>query len=127
MVLLRRALYELQRDPKMSRRGPTEPELLNYMASRGWPSIINDFDQAMQRLIQLGKAEPDAANTARANARYRLTHHGLIEEDQFGPSGRRPLLPKFWAALREPERIASAILAAAAALIGYLFGAGRQP
>src|SRR5439155_4419071 len=110
-VWLRRALYELQRAPGASSRGPTELEIVNYMSAKKWPSVVRDFDQAMRRLIELGKAETDGPKDRRSEEHFRLTHDGLVEEETVGQPGRRPIVAKVYDELRKPTRIAGGVYA----------------
>jgi hypothetical protein len=122
-VWLRRALYELQRAPGASSKGSTAPEILNYVSAKKWPSISRDFDQAMQRLIDLKKAATDGPKSRRSEEHFWLTHDGLVEEETIGQPGRRSLVLKVCDELRRPTRIAGGVYAVVGVVIGYLLRA----
>lgn len=118
VVLLRRALYELQRQPNANPKGVTKTEILTYMAARRYPSMVNDFDEAVARLMTF-LAEGSADGT---EIRYRLNHNGLVEEETVGIPGRRPRLVRALDELGKPERIAGAVVTLAAVILGFVLG-----
>lgn len=109
--------------PGATSKGPTEPEILNYMSAKKWPSLSKDFDQAMQRLIDLKKAETDGPKERRSEEHFRLTHDGLVEEETVGQPGRRSFVVKVYEELRKPTRIAGGVYALVGVVIGYLLRA----
>jgi len=120
VVQLRRAIYELQRSPNMSASGPTEPEILNYMIEKKWPTIGRDFDQAILRLVEWRKAESFGPTDRISETRYRLTHDGLVEEETIGQPGRRSMAWKVFNEIRKPTMLAGFFYTVVGILIGYL-------